>query len=352
MKININPLSMSLFFIFLAVTISSFILLNPNAILNKTLSRENLDIRSSQIIFKNYMSGDAKFISDNAIITSKTGYLHLINVDTKKDTQLDIKSNWVDCIKTNHNAAEKIIAYSNSDGQTGICKIDKHNKVTFKKIVLENTSSLHIDPSLLYDDGMYYLTSTNIVGNVNNSNPNVENGLYTVELYKSSDLSNWQFLSNVVSYKSNIEDVELYKQDGVLRLIFEKEQYDKGKSSLRMINSYDNGVSWKEEKELIPFNADNEVATFLNKDGTYWMFYSSDIENPTMSYTGAKAYITKFDKYFNQISTKKIDTDLASQNILLYEADVNNNEVRLLYSHDYLGSNDLCIEKISLDSYQ
>lgn len=55
-------------------------------------------------------------------------------------------------------------------------------------------------------------------------------------------------------------------------------------------------------------NADNEPATFIKEDGSYYMFYSSDYHEPGRSYNGASAHVAKFDSSMNPVSTDELIT--------------------------------------------
>lgn len=286
-----------------------------------------------------YHSGDSKFLTEDELIASKDGKLQILNLNTKEETPVNIESNWIDCLLN-----EKVIVYSNSKNQTGICQLDDENKVILNQIIFED-ETLHIDPSIVKIEETYYLTSTKIQGNVNNADLNQENGLYTVQLLRSKDLKHWEYVTDIVSKDQNLEDVELIDDFGILRLIFEKESVDKKESSICMMESQDNGLTWNNEKELIPNNADNEPASFYKQNDAYYLFYSSDIENPGKSYTGASGYVTKFDDRFSQVETKKLETKY-TENLLLYQVIMTDESLTLLYSHDYLNRNDLCVENI------
>lgn len=296
---------------------------------------------TNSICLKNFSSGDAKLGFNDQIFASKNGTLIAIDLSNQNEKVFDIHSNWLDCLNE-----EKIIVYSNGDKQTKICQLDKNNNIILDNLIVDD-NFLHIDPAITKVNDTYYVSSTKIDGNVNISDPNINNGQYTLQLYKSNNLIEWEYVSDILSYKSNVEDIDLIDDNGYLRLTFEKETYDKGKSAIYQIESSDGGVTWENEKELIPCNADNEPATFRKNSTTdqYELYYSSDIENPGESYSGASVYLTKFDNQLNLISTEKLKTH-PEQNILLYEVSEKNGHLLLLFAYDYLGGNDLYLEQL------
>ncbi|ALU13515.1 hypothetical protein ACH52_0686 [Eubacterium limosum] len=297
----------------------------------------------NNICLQNFGSGDAKLGPNNQIFASKNGELVAVDPQSKTEKQFDIQSNWIDCLND-----ENIIIYSNGNRQTKICQFDENNNIIFDNLIVDD-GFLHIDPAITKVDNTYYITTTKIIGNVNVADPNMENGEYTLQLYKSINLSDWEYVTDILSYKSNIEDVDLIDDDNCLRLTFEKETYDKGKSAIYQIESSDRGFTWENEKELISCNADNEPATFRknNKTNEYELYYSSDIETPGESYSGASIYLTKFDNQLNFVSTEKIKTN-PERNILLYEVSEKKDHLLLLFAYDYLGKNDLYIQELNL----
>ena len=76
--------------------------------------------------------------------------------------------------------------------------------------VLFNSSDLMIDPVILNAARKYLLAYTEIEGNVNNGDPSAENGVYTVRCYELKDLEMWNKVSDIVSYKNNIEMESLF----------------------------------------------------------------------------------------------------------------------------------------------
>lgn len=97
-----------------------------------------------------YHSGDSKFLTEDELIASKDGKLQILNLNTKEETPVNIESNWIDCLLN-----EKVIVYSNSKNQTGICQLDDENKVILNQIIFED-ETLHIDPSIVKIEETYY----------------------------------------------------------------------------------------------------------------------------------------------------------------------------------------------------
>ena len=72
--------------------------------------------------------------------------------------------------------------------------------------VAVTTDTLAIDPILVQIDDGYLLTNTEIDGTINNPSPDGDNGIYTVRLYHSDDLVNWEYMTDIISRKQNLED--------------------------------------------------------------------------------------------------------------------------------------------------
>lgn len=293
-----------------------------------------------------FHTGDAKLAANGYLATSQESELELINTKTGKITKTGKNASWIDAL-----LEENVLVVSDRDDQTTIYHFDTETGAIVSQKLIIDDGSLHIDPSIVKKDNMYYLTSTRIEGTVNRSDPNEENGRYYIELYSSPDLEHWTYEHEILTRDYNLEDVELNCDDGVLRLIFEQETVDKGPSSIRSIESTDNGASWGNERILIPQNADNEPASFAFTGEEYWLFYSSDYKNPGTSYEGASGYLTRYDKNMNLLSTTELSTKYRDQ-VLLYQAIVVNGTASVLYAHDYLNSNDLCLENIGFTQLQ
>lgn len=305
---------------------------------NRTNKSQSGSIR---FILPEFKSGDAKLTQD-FIITSK-GTIQLINQKTQEIKDLGIEGSWLSCIEKEETI---IIVYNNWNQQTGICIVDNLGNIISNNVILQ-TDFLCIDPTIIEVDDTYYITITEIQGNVNNQDNKQDNGIYTVKLLKSKDLITWTYVSDIISYENNIEDVEMNYKDGILYFTFEKETIDKGLSSICMITSLDLGKTWSEEKELLAATADQEPARFIEEDNKWYLYYSSDKEALGESYSGADVYYAVFDDKFTQISKDHlIDID-NFKGTLLYDVEVQETKLKLLYSRDYLNENSLIIEEVN-----
>lgn len=115
-----------------------------------------------------------------------------------------------------------------------------------------------IDPSILKAGGRYYITATYIDGIINNADPDKLNGRYTVKLYVSEDMKQWDYVSDIVDVYFNVEDVRLYNYNGKLQIVYEQELVDQGRSSVRIKESEDFGVTWGESRMLLDYDGDND----------------------------------------------------------------------------------------------
>lgn len=288
---------------------------------------------------KELKSGDAKFFN-NYVVTSVDGILTLIGIDGKnKRVYQEINSNWIDVIEQ-----EKILVYGNFNNEIGIIRFDDDYNIVNNDIVM-NTTNLQIDPTITVIDGVYFMTVTEIIGNVNNADKGVQNGEYILHMFKSKDLKDWEFVSDIADEYHNIEDVDIVEDGGTLLAIYEKEQIDKGESSVILKESDDDGKTWSDAVELLSSDADHEPAVFEVGKENFVLYYSSDRDNVGESYMGARVYYSIYNKDYNSI---KIDQPVVTENlkgILLYDIKKIDEDYYLLYSHDYLTTNDLIIEK-------
>lgn len=297
------------------------------------------------VTIDNYHSGDCKYAFNGQIVGSRNGTLTLLNPWTKEVTTVpDVQSNWSDVLP-----AERLVVYSGGlDSKiTGIVKFDYFNTVIYNRTILTAGDDLRIDPTIIKIGKTYYMTSTLIKGTVNQSDPNAENGYYTIEMYSSEDLKNWTHISDIAAAENNLEDVDIMADGDVIRVTYERETRDKAPSTILQVSSADGGKTWSSPVTLVSENADNEPTTFIKEDGSYYMFYSSDYHEPGRSYNGASAYVAKFDSSMNPVSTDELIT-IPSDGILLYEAAIRGNQVQLLFASDYLGSDNLQIQTVAL----
>lgn len=288
---------------------------------------------------KELKCGDAKFFN-NYVVTSVDGILTLIGIDGKnKRVYQGINSNWIDVIEQ-----EKIVVYGNFNNEIGIVRFDDDYNIVDNDIVM-NTTNLQIDPTITVVDGVYYMTVTEIIGNVNNADKGIQNGEYILHMFKSKDLKDWKFVSDIADEFHNLEDVDIVEDGKKLLAIYEKEQIDKGESSIILKESDDNGKTWSDEIELLPADSDNEPAIFEVNEENFVLYYSSDRDNVGESYMGSKVYYSIYNKEFNSVKNNQPVVTENFKGILLYDIKKIDEYYYLLYSHDYLTTNDLIIEK-------
>ena len=288
---------------------------------------------------KNLHNGDAKFWKDK-VITSVNGILTLINLDGKiEKTYEKINANWIDGIAENN-----ILVYGNFENEIGIILFDDHDNIVWNDIIMTK-GNLQIDPTISFVDGVYYLTATEVIGNVNNSDVNMENGEYILHLYSSVNLKDWILLSDIVDEYYNIEDVDIIARNNCIYVTYEKEVIDKGKSAIILKKSDDHGKSWSNEVELLPAEADHEPAVFWEKNGQFILYYSSDILAVGESYMGSRMYYSIYDSDLNILVKDYPVCTEVKKGILLYDISKIDGEFLVLYSHDYLTTCDLVIEK-------
>lgn len=288
-------------------------------------------------------NGDAKFMGEN-VITSENGKLVILNSKGEYLQKTNVDANWIDAVEE-----DNIIVYGNFNNEIGVVKIDSNYNVIENNILLKDTK-LNIDPTITKYNDKYYITITNIIGNVNNSDVEAENGLYTVRLFELTKDYQFNLITDIVSYKNNIEDVDFLKLENSFALVFEKEVFDKKNSSVNIIFSQglDGVDKWSNEKELLAADCDHEPAVFIPTKTGYSLYYSCDKDNVGLSYSGGKLYISSYDSNFNCINK---DTEIKSENnnkILLYDV---RKQKYFLYDYNYLGNKKLFIEKISKYDY-
>lgn len=287
-------------------------------------------------------NGDAKFL-DNQIITGVNGKLAIYDLDGNlRKSYEDINVNWVYTLPE-----ERIVVYSNFNKEIGIVKLDEKGEVQSNEVVMKN-ENVHIDPTIVKVDGKYYMTATEIEGTINNDDKNKENGIYTIHLYKSTNLLNWEKVSDIIQCQNNLEDVDVFYQNGSLYVTYEKEELNKGNSAIYIIKSKDiEGKDWEKPKELLKSDCDHEFAV-INKmpNGGYELYYSCDKDNLGESYMGANLYYAIYDKNFNlQKQDIQIPT-VTKKGIRLYDVSVINKKLCFLFAKDYLTDCDLVVEGV------
>ena len=288
-----------------------------------------------------YGNADAKFYGDH-IVTSLNGQLLMMdfqgNVVREYPTQ---SASWVHTF-----AEENLIIYTNHAYETHLMRLDDENNLLSDNVISVK-GLLCIDPTIFKAEDTFFFTHTTVEGMVNNSSPEGENGIYSVQLYSSKDLENWEYRATIVSEKYDIEDIDIIYSDDRLHCIYEKESYDKGPSKICKKVSADSGSTWSDEQVLIENGGDNEPSCILREGNGWRLFYSSDKENPGESYMGASAYSAWLDEDFQY--SGEYDEKIAMENndsVRLYEVQKKGNRLYLLYAGDYLTDRDFVLRNM------
>ena len=290
---------------------------------------------------ENLHNGDAKFYR-NQIVTSIGGKLAFCNLRGECINIYDeIEANWIDAI-----GADGVVVYGNFDKEIGIARFDKENQLLSNKVIMK-TKNLQIDPTITKVKNKYYITVTEVEGKVNNAEEDKKNGIYTIHLYQSSDLVKWNYVDDVIRHANNLEDVDVKYQDNRFLVFYEKEEMDKGESSLCFRMSKDaKGSKWCPEKTIMKADCDHEPAVINQLKDGYRIYYSSDKANPGESYMGGHIYYMELDEQF-RVEKKDVKIQTATQKgILLYDVRKNKKGQRyFLYAKDYMTDCDLMVEK-------
>ncbi len=284
-------------------------------------------------------SGDAKFFGEN-IITSIGGIFTVISGEGDIRKYPDIHTNWVDCV-----ADEGIVIYANFSKQVGMLRFDDEMNLVEHKILMEN-NHLYIDPAIVKVDHFYYMTFTEIIGNVNNANAADANGEYILHLYKTENFDSLFFVRELADDVHNIEDVELFYDGTELHAVYEYEMVDKSDSAIILQNFDKNGMNKGKKVELLQPDCDHEPAAMVPFAGGYQLYYSCDKEEHGASYMGANAYYAIYNRDFELVSKDhKINTK-TDKGILFYDVIQKEEGTNILYARDYLADCDLNIETI------
>ncbi len=301
---------------------------------------------SSYVIMKipELHNGDAKFSHDR-VFTQVNGTLMCIDFSGEITNRYEeTYVHWIDVLETDD---KFIIVYGNWDKEIGLIQLDsEYNMISDN--VLMTMDNLCIDPTLTKTGEDYYLTCTEIIGTVNNADPNTVNGNYKLHLYMSEDLAEWSWVSDIADLNYNIEDVDIVDYNNVKYVFYEQEVVDKGCSSIIVKQSLDKGVTWSEPTELLAPDCDHEPASVEISDNEVIVYYSSDKDNPGSSYMGAKAYYAVFDNNFQCMESDiAIETETES-GILLYDIVRIEGRRFFVFAKDYLTSCDLVLEAENL----
>ena len=299
---------------------------------------------SEGFFLEKYANADAKFYNDH-IITSVDEGVYMLDFDGNvvKSYQ-GLKASWMYVY-----SEEGLVVYSNHDNETHLLKLDENMDMISDEVIF-TSELLAIDPTICKVGCTYLVTHTTIEGTINNPDPKGDNGVYSLELYASEDLKNWEHRATITSQKHDIEDIDMLYDEETLYCIYEKENYDKGPSKICMRYSEDIGASWSEEIVLIENGGDNEFSCILPEYDGWRLYYSSDKENPGASYNGASAYSAFFDADFAHIS--ELDEKVGMKDnlsIRLYEAKKNEDCLYLMYAHNYMTDKDFVLRSVKID---
>ena len=296
---------------------------------------------SDEFFLEKYANADAKFYNDY-IITSVDEGVYMLDFNGKVvKSYEDLNASWMYVY-----SEESLVVYSNHENETHLLKLDENMDMISDEVILKS-DLLAIDPTICKVGDTYLVTHTTIDGTINNPEPDGDNGIYSLELFASEDLVNWEHRTTIISEKHDIEDIDMICYGNQLYCIYEKENYDKGPSKICMKASEDAGITWSEEKILIDNGGDNEFSCILKEYDGWRIYYSSDKENPGESYNGASAYSAFFDADFEHISEYDEKVDMKdNMGIRLYEVKELNGRLYLMFAHNYMTDKDFVLRSI------
>ena len=293
---------------------------------------------------KKYANADAKFYNDH-IITSVDEGVYMLDFDGNVVKSYEgLKASWMYAYPD-----EGLVVYSNHENETHLLKLDESMDMISDEVIL-TSELLAIDPTICKVGDTYLVTHTTIEGTINNPDPNGDNGIYSLELYVSHDLINWEHRTTITSQKQDIEDIDMLYDGKTLYCIYEKENYDKGPSKICIRYSEDSGIDWSEEQVLIDNGGDNEFSCILPEYDGWRLYYSSDKANPGTSYNGASAYSAYFDVDFVHIKELDEKVDMKDNlGIRLYEVKQTEDRLYLMYAHNYMTDKDFVLKSIEIN---
>ena len=288
----------------------------------------------------NLHNGDVKFYDNKYIVGNDNGTLGIFDFNGQRIRKYDdIKLNWLSVENT-----DNIIIYANSDKEVGILKLDDSLNIILNEIIMRS-DKMTIDPTILKINDTYFITVTTINGTINNSNPDKDNGIYSVDLYKSKDLLNWTHMDTIIKDNHNIEDLVAMNVNGTYYIFFEREVVDKGNSSLEVIFSNNKGIKWSSPKILCKAEADNELGNIIFYKNKFILYYSSDYLNKGTSYEGASIFVKYFDKNFENASSPKVYREFSST--LLFDVLKSDDSLYIVYNEHYMTQSNMVLAQIS-----
>lgn len=333
----------------------NYISINSFAMLAKTYSKIIVkNVESTNAI----TSSDAKFMNDH-IIAGVNGELTIMKLDRSIVAKFPkIKVNWIDSIDE-----DGLIIYGNAAKQLGIARINQSVDSSYELIsnsIITEGKNLLIDPTIIRVNNYYYITFTEVVGRVNNGTAFLEseaskvNGEYILHMWRTrvdanlGDKNSWEEVSVIQDNYHNTEDIDIIYSNDHFTVFFEYEDYDKGCSAIKAIESLDSeGYKWGKPIELIPNDADHEMASVWDEGDGYTLWYSCDRDLVGKSYMAGKIYYAQYDKNWKLISKdNELPGDYSSiGGVRLYEVSKIDGVTHFLYAKDYLFENILTVLK-------
>jgi len=293
-----------------------------------------------------YHNADAKFLGDQ-IITSVDEGIQILNLDGEVVQSFpELSASWMYVDEKPYNG-EKVVAYSNHANETHILRLTSDGEFISDRVALA-TDALAIDPILEETHEGWLLAHTLIEGTINNPDPKGDNGTYTVKLYRSTDLENWEYVTDIIRQKKNTEDGDLrYVEDtGCLYYFCEMEEHDRGPSKICVMISEDAGKSWSDPYALTDVAADNEMAS-CEWTGEGWRLYmSSDMASAGESYQGACAYYRDYSADFQTAGIYHMSSMPDNESVRLYEVKEIDGQLYFLFARNYLTDCDLLLRTI------
>ncbi len=248
--------------------------------------------------------GDSKLVvvkNEVYVVATLSRTLSLKKFDDSEtlfsSTSPEISSDWIGVMEDDNSIL--CVTASFKDQSLRLYRINTQSlNVEFLTTIITKERLL-IDPLIIKVENEYFITFTQIDGNINNGNELKQNGHYEVVLMKSNDLINWDTISTIVSENANIEDGSLLfdKEKKSLFFMYEEEVFDKKKSIVKIRKSIDMGQTWKDPIPLLDGPDDKEPAAIFKYYNNYYIFYSSDLDDIGSSYYGAKGYMSAFDVF-------------------------------------------------------
>lgn len=301
---------------------------------------ESIGSTTSVSTFQKLGHSDAKFFRNKVLAINENKRLVLLNTQgTLEKTYNSIQASWFSVYE-----AERLIVYSNGLNQLGLAKLDSSNNLSWNRILFTFDRQT-IDPTITKTASGYMITATKVTGIVNNSDPAYANGTYQVCVWTSDNLTAWTEEEEAFQDATNIEDIDVLEDNGLLYMVYEKETIDRGKSSIEARISRDGGKTWEAPVQLLASDCDHEPAVFSKNGDRFILFYSADKDNPGSSYMGAKAYYAVYDENLRCI-TKDVEVKTGAKGgVLWYDVTWVDATHYILYAENYMTAGTLVIEK-------